>query len=132
MCKGGLRLHKFISNNKEVVESTPMELHTKEIKELDLNHNLLPPKHVLGVEWNIENDAFKFHIILKNKPLIRHGILYTVNSIYDPLGLRPHSCFMGKEYCSSWARKALAGMIPSLMICGCRGKCGEENFSTWR
>lgn len=45
MCKGGLRLHKFISNNKEVVESTPMELHTKEIKELDLNHNLLPPKH---------------------------------------------------------------------------------------
>ena len=56
MClKGGFRLHKFTSNSKQVVESTPTELRTKDIKKLDLNCDLLPPEHVLGVEWNIEN-----------------------------------------------------------------------------
>ena len=36
MClKGGFGLHKFTSNSKEVVESTPTESHAKDIKELD-------------------------------------------------------------------------------------------------
>ena len=56
MClRGGFRLHKFTSNSKDVVESTNVESHAKEIKELDLNHDLLPPERVLGGEWNIEN-----------------------------------------------------------------------------
>ena len=33
--KGGFRLHKFTSNSKEVVESTPTESRAKDIKELD-------------------------------------------------------------------------------------------------
>ena len=70
MCRrGGFRLHKFTSNSKEVVESIPVASRTKDIKEIDLNRDLLPPKRVLGVEWNIKNDAFKFRIILKDKPL---------------------------------------------------------------
>jgi len=84
--KGGFRLHKFTSNSKEVVESISVESRAKEIKELDLNRDLLPPERVLGVEWNIENDVFKFCITLKDKPLTRRGILSTVSSIYDPLG----------------------------------------------
>ena len=49
MCmKGGFRLHKFTSNSKEVVESTPIESCTKEIKELDLNRDLLPPNAFLA------------------------------------------------------------------------------------
>ena len=87
MCtRGGFRLHKFTSNSKEVVESTPIESRAKDIKELDLNRDLLPPKRVLGIEWNIENDTFKFRVTLKDKALMRHGILSTVSSIYDPLG----------------------------------------------
>ena len=87
MCmKGGFRLHKFTSNSKEVVESTLVESRTKEFKEVDLNRDLIPPERVLGIEWNIENDAFKFRITLKDKPLTRRGILSTVSSIYDPLG----------------------------------------------
>lgn len=106
MCRrGGFRLHKFTSNSKEVVESTPVESRAKEIKELDLNRDLLPPERVLGVEWNIENDVFKFRITLKDKPLTRRGILSTVSSIYDPLGLPPHSSYEEKEYCSCHARK---------------------------
>ena len=82
MCtRGGFRLHKFMSNSKEVVESTAVESRAKEIKELDLIR-----ERVLGVEWNIENDAFQFRINLKDKSLTRRGILSTVSSIYDPLG----------------------------------------------
>lgn len=98
MCmRGGFRLHKFMSNSKEVVESTPMESRAKEIKELDLNRDLLPSERVLGVEWNIENDAFKFRITLKDKPLTRRGILSTVSSIYDPLGIAAPFLLRGKR-----------------------------------
>ena len=98
MCmRGGFRLHKFTSNSKEVVESTPPELRAKDIKELDLNRDLLPPERVLGVEWNIENDAFKFRITLKDKPLTRRGILSTVSSIYDPLGFAAPFLLRGKR-----------------------------------
>ena len=98
MCmKGGFRLHKFTSNSKEVVESISVESRAKEIKELDLNRDLLPPERVLGVEWNIENDVFKFRITLKDKPLTRHGILSTVSSIYDPLGFAAPFLLRGKR-----------------------------------
>ena len=37
--------------------------------------------------WNVENDTLEFKITFVNKPLTRKGILGTVSSIYDPLGL---------------------------------------------
>ena len=95
--RGNFRLHKFTSNSKEVVESIPVESRAKEIKEIDLNRDLLPPKRVFGVEWNIENDAFKFLFILKDKPLTRHGILSTVSSVYDPLSVVALFLLRGKR-----------------------------------
>ena len=51
VCKRGcFRLHKFTSNSKEVVESIPVESRAKEIKEIDLSCDLLPPERVLGIE----------------------------------------------------------------------------------
>ena len=108
MCmKGGFRLHKFTSNSKEIVESTPVESRTKEIKEVDLNRDLLPPERVLGIEWNIENDAFKFHITLKDKPLTRRGILSTVSSIYDPLGFTAPFLLRGKRILQLLCRESV-------------------------
>ena len=95
--RGGLRLHKFTSNSKVVVGSIPVESRAKEIKEIDLNRDLLPPERVLGVEWNIENDAFKFRIILKDKTLTRRGILSTVSSVYGPLGFAAPFLLRGKR-----------------------------------
>ena len=34
----------------------------------------------------VESDTFKFHITVKDKPVMRRGILSVVSSIYDPLG----------------------------------------------
>ena len=95
--RGAFRLHKFTSNTKEVVECTPPESRAKDIKELDLNRDLLPPERVLGVEWNIENDAFQFRITLKDKTRTRRGILSTVSSIYDPLGFAAPFLLRGKR-----------------------------------
>ncbi|XP_070546094.1 uncharacterized protein [Ptychodera flava] len=35
----------------------------------------------------VESDTFQFRVQLKDKPLTRRGILSTVSSVYDPLGL---------------------------------------------
>ncbi|XP_038064113.1 uncharacterized protein LOC119734635 [Patiria miniata] len=87
MCaQGGLRLHKFISNSREVMENVPQEDQASNVKILDLLHDALPIERALGVEWCVESDAFNFCIILRDKPLTRRGILSTICSIYDPLG----------------------------------------------
>ena len=41
---------------------------------------------MLGVQWSVGLDGFKFSIILKDQPLTRRGVLATVASVYDPLG----------------------------------------------
>ena len=88
MCAaGGFRLTKFISNDREVISSIPREEQAKEIKNVDLNHDRLPMERALGMLWNIENDQLEFRITLKDRPLTRRGILATISSIYDPLGL---------------------------------------------
>lgn len=42
-------------------------------------------ERVLGVQWCIQSDAFKFKIVIKERPLVRRGILSIISSIYDPL-----------------------------------------------
>ena len=88
LCKKvGFNLQKFISNRREVIEAIPVEQHAKEIKELDVTKDLLPIKRALGVQWFMESDELHFSAELKDRPLTRHGILSTVSSVYDPLGL---------------------------------------------
>ena len=87
MCrKGGLHLHKFISNSKAVIEHIPHEDRAKGIKDLDLVHDKLPVERALGIQWCVESDTFQFRIVLGDRPLTRRGILSTINSVYDPLG----------------------------------------------
>jgi len=47
--KGGFNLHKFISNQREVIEAIPVEQRVKEIKELGMTKDLLPIERALGV-----------------------------------------------------------------------------------
>ena len=96
MCaKGGFKLTKFVSNSSKVM-SVPAEDRAKEIKGLDLGSDKLPIERALGVEWCIESDAFKFRIELKDKPCTRRGILATISSIFDPLGLIVPVVLVGK------------------------------------
>ena len=85
--KGGLHLHKFTSNNSEVLNSIPPEDRAADKRNPDLVSNDPEIEHALGVHWCIETDTLQFRIELKDKLLSRRGILSTVSSIYDPLGL---------------------------------------------
>ena len=98
MCaKGGFNLTKFVSNSREVMMSVPPEDRAKEIKGLDLSIDKLPIERALGVHWCIESDAFKFRIELKDKPCTRRGMLATISTIFDPLGLIAPVVLVGKQ-----------------------------------
>ena len=70
MCwRGGFNLHKFTSNKREVIKAIPVEDQAKGIKELNLEKDDLPMERALGVGWCIKSDAFKFRIMMQDRPL---------------------------------------------------------------
>ena len=87
MCAaGGFNLTKFISNNKEVLQSIPDADRKKGVKDCDLSKGTLPTDRALGVMWNTEEDTFGFKIQIKQKPFTRRGMLSMLSSMYDPMG----------------------------------------------
>ena len=98
MCHaGGFHLTKFVSNSRYVLDSVPVCDRSKGVTNIDLSHDVLPIERALGVTWLVENDKLSFRIILKDSPLTRRGILSTVSSIYDPLGLAGPFLLKGKR-----------------------------------
>ena len=95
--KRKLHLHKFLSNNREVLDSVDVAERAVEVKNVDLNYDDLPVQRVLGIRWNIENDSFSFKVLLDEKPATRRGILSTVASLYDPLGFLALFILEGKK-----------------------------------
>ena len=69
MCsRGSFRLHKFVSNSKEVIRRIPEQDRADGVKELDLDLDSLPLERALGVHWCVESDCFQFTIVLQDKP----------------------------------------------------------------
>ena len=95
--KGGFHLHKFTSNNSEVLNSISPEDRAADKRNPSLVSNDPAIERALGVHWCIESDTLQFRIELKDKPLSRRGILSTVSSIYDPLGLVAPVILQGKR-----------------------------------
>ena len=98
MCaKAGICLHKFVSNTKEVLKAIPPEDRASGLQDLDLKFDHLPMERTLGVMWCIETDCFRFRIVIQDQPLTRRGVLSTVCSVYDPLGLAAPVILVGKQ-----------------------------------
>lgn len=98
MCaKAAIRLHKFVSNTKEVLEAIPPEDRATGLQDLDLKFDQLPIERTLGIMWCIETDCFRFRIVLQDRPLTRRGVLSTVCSVYDPLGFAAPLILVGKR-----------------------------------
>ena len=93
---GGFRLTKFVCNRSRVLNTIPESERAKQVKRFELRNDNIHLERVLGVDWLVESDAFGFRIVLKDKPLTRRGILATVSSIYDPLGMAAPFQFVGK------------------------------------
>ena len=90
-----IRLHKFISNNREVIEAIPQSERANDLQNIDLQRDL-PTQRTLGIRWNIEQDSFSFIVQLKDTPNSRRGILSAIASIYDPLGFISPVVLVGK------------------------------------
>ena len=88
MCKaGGFKLGKFISNNTVVLKSLQEDQRRKGVKDADLSSEERPIERALRVPWNIDEETFGFKIVAEEKPLRCHGLLSTLSSVYNPLGL---------------------------------------------
>ena len=83
----GFNLTKFVFFNKEVIDKIPIVIRAKPIQNIDLKRDILPIEYALGVQWCIESDSFKYNIRLSDKPHTRRGLLSTISSIFDPLGI---------------------------------------------
>jgi len=106
MCaKDNLRLHKFASNSKDVLETLPAHDRAKDLKDLDLRSDTMPVQRSLGIYWCIESDTFGFRIELRDKPATRCGILSTISSVYDPLGAVSPVILVGKQILQALCRK---------------------------
>ncbi len=106
LCKrGGLHLHKFISNSREVLDAIPKSERAPCIRDVDLFHDNLPTERALGIQWNVEADTFT----LRNQPMeqtpTRRGILSAIASIYDPLGFVAPFLLTGKTILQETCRK---------------------------
>ena len=95
--KAGLRLHKFTSNRRSVLEKIPESERAQSLKTLDIQTDPLPFERTLGIVWCVENDSFQFNVELKATPLTRRAILFTVSSIYDPVGFVAPILLEGKK-----------------------------------
>ena len=92
-----LCLHKFASNSKIVLEAIPAEDCAKDLEDLDLWHDVLPIQRSLGTYWCIETGILGLRIQLRDKPCTRCGILSTISSVYDPLGITSPVVLIGKQ-----------------------------------
>ena len=84
---GEFNLSKIVSSRRNVLMSVPHDIRAHDLRTLDLSCYFLPVERALGVQWAIESDTLGFQIILKDKSLTRHGILSTICSVYEPLGI---------------------------------------------
>ncbi|XP_014678718.1 PREDICTED: uncharacterized protein LOC106818533, partial [Priapulus caudatus] len=92
---GNLRLHKFTSNNQEVLRSIPESERAKD-QSLDMSLGDSQMERVLGIHWSVIPDQFCFRLKLGERPLTRRGVLSAVASVYDPLGCLAPFVLRGK------------------------------------
>ena len=105
---GGFHLTKWTSNSRALLASVPDCERAKDVRDLDLSHDVLPTERALGVLWCTESDSFKFKINVKNKPITRRGILSVTSSIYDPLGFLAPAILPAKMLMQQLCKEGLA------------------------
>lgn len=99
--KGNLTLHKFLSNNSTVAKAIGCDGPTSK----DLHADKEMTAKALGLCWNVDTDSFHFSDRIPEKAVSRRGILSTVASMYDPLGLISPFTLTGKLFIQELCRE---------------------------
>ena len=71
--EGGLRLHKIVSNDSNVMTNFPSEDLAKDLMSLALTKDALPIQRSLGMSCDLKTDSFTFRITPDEKPFTRRG-----------------------------------------------------------
>ena len=109
--KGGFRLTKWYSNDREVISTIPESERAKSVVNLELEQ--LPTESALGLKWNIGEDKFVWEVMEKmlqrvsQKPVTRRGIVSAVYSLFDPLGFIAPYAMKAKMLLQTLSRKRL-------------------------
>ena len=81
-----IRLHKFISNSTEVLRSLPQSECAMESSTLEFERAEATTERILGVLWDVKQDAFLFKTQTDKHPTTRRAILSVTSGVFDPLG----------------------------------------------
>ena len=109
--KGGFKLTKWLSNNREVLATIPENERAKSVVNLDIDD--LPTESALGLKWNVEDDMFIWEVgdetldQMQRKAFSKRGILSVVSSLFDPLGMIAPFIMKGKLLLQELCRKKL-------------------------
>ena len=109
--KGGFRLTKWYSNDRELLATIPESERAESVVNLELEK--LPTESALGLKWNTEEDKFVWEVLEKilhsvnQKPMTRRGIVSAVYSLFDPLGFIAPYVMKAKLLLQMLSRKRL-------------------------
>lgn len=96
LCKrGGLRLHKFNSNEEAALSCLEPSERAANVEPIGLDP--APSERALGIQWSTKDDTFSFNISLKGQPSTRRGCLSVIASLYDPFGFIAPFSLSGKR-----------------------------------
>ncbi|KAL8559090.1 hypothetical protein ACOMHN_008278 [Nucella lapillus] len=105
---GNLRLHKLMSNSKELLSEFPdSEIVTKTTTSLTALSTVAVTERTLGLQWNTENDTLGFSYPANVSLETRRGVLSTIASVYDPLGFIAPFVLRGRLILQSLCRDGL-------------------------
>ena len=109
--KGGFKLTKWLSNDREVLTAIPEGERASSVVNLDVDD--LPTETALGLKWNVEEDVFTWAVDddtlvqTRGKAITRCGILSAVSSLFDPLGMIAPFIMKAKLLLQELCRKKL-------------------------
>ncbi len=105
--EGGFVLTKWISNSRAVLSSIPDEHRVKDVKGINVQIDVLPLEHALGVQWCVETDQIKFKQKDVNQIPTRRNILSVMSSIFDPFGATSPYVLKAKMILQSLCREKI-------------------------
>ena len=83
--RGGFHLHKWLTNDPEVLATIPEQ--DRSTRFLELSENKLPTDRALGIRWDAHEDVLKFTGLKGDPGTTKRKILSQVFSVWDPRGL---------------------------------------------
>ncbi|MBM6549261.1 hypothetical protein, partial [Streptococcus dysgalactiae] len=119
---GGFHLTKWISSSRDVLNSIPEEERAPNVREF--HGSSLPIERTLGIQWDAEKDEFVFQLQLAGKIATRRGLLSSISSLYDPLGLVAPWLLPGKMLLQRLCRKGMGWDQPL-------DECDQQTWNEW-